>query len=74
LVNHHARDYIDPLVPFGFFDRLARILNYLPGDADQFAVFGQLLRLPLAGAHTLDLLHPAARAARAIGKALHALG
>jgi hypothetical protein len=38
VVDRQARGYIDPRGPFGFFDHLARILRYLPGDADEFAV------------------------------------
>ena len=61
-------------MPFGLFDHLARILHYLPGDPQQFAVLGFLLLLPLLGSHPLDLLHAAASAAGAIGKSLHPVG
>ena len=58
----------------GLFDHLARILHDLPGDPQQFAVFGFLLLLPLRGGHPLDLLHAAASAAGAIGKSLYPVG
>ena len=74
LVDHQARDHIDPTDAFGLFDRLARVLHYLPGDPQQFAVLGFLLLLPLLGSHPLELLHAAASAAGAIGKSLHPVG
>ena len=55
-------------------DHLTRVLHYLAGDPQQFAVLGYLLLLPLLGGHPLDLLHAAASAAGAIGKALHSVG
>jgi len=74
LVDHHARDHIDPLNAFGLFDHLACILHYLPGDPQQFAVLGFLLLLALLGGHPLELLHAALSAAGAIGKALYPVG
>jgi hypothetical protein len=63
-----------PPAPFRFFDHLARFLHHLPGDAVEFAVFGQLLLVPLAGAHAFEFLHPAARTTSAIGKTSYPLG
>ena len=65
---------IDPTDGFGLFDDLARIFHHLPGDAQQFAVLGFLLLLPLLGGHPFDLLHAAASATGAIGEALHSAG
>jgi hypothetical protein len=74
LVDHQARNCIDPTGSLRLFDHVARILHYLPGDPDEFAVLGLLLLVPLAGAHAFERLHAAARAASAIGKAFDPLG
>jgi len=74
LVNHHAAEHIDTLDLGGLFDDLARAFQHLPGDAEQFAVLGLLLRVPLRGRHPFEFLHAAARAARAMGEALHSAG
>jgi len=55
------------------FRPLARILHYLPVMRISCGIWA-VLHLSLTGAHAFDLLHPAARAARALGKAFHALG
>jgi hypothetical protein len=48
--------------------------DHLPADADELAVFGNQLGVPLLGAEALDFLHAAAGRAAMVGKARHAPG
>src|SRR5437879_2715838 len=48
--------------------------THLFGNADQLPIPGRLLLTALCGAHALDRLHAAARAASAVGKALYSVG
>ena len=73
-VYRRARNDINLADAFGGGDHLLAVLHHLLGDADDLAVLGSLLLLPLPGGHALDCLHAAAGAARAIGKALDSLG
>src|SRR5438876_551236 len=54
--------------------RLARNVHHLFDNADQLPIPGRLLLTALCGAHALDRLHAAARAASAVGKALYSVG
>jgi hypothetical protein len=53
---------------------LARLSDHLPADADELAVFGNQLVVPLLGAPALDLLHATAGGAAVVGKAANAPG
>ena len=74
LLDHRGSQGIDPLHPPRIPGDSARVLHHLFGDAQQLAVGGLLLGVPLLGRHAFDRLHAAARAAGAIRKAPHAPG
>ncbi len=53
----------------GPVNNCARVLHHLLGDANELAVSGYVLVLPLLGCHSLNLLHPTARAQRSLREA-----
>jgi hypothetical protein len=72
LLNHQSARHIDLLALGGLGHDLARVLEHLLGDAEQLAVLGLLLALPLRGGHPFQFLHAAPRAPGAVGETLHA--
>ncbi len=74
LVDRHAPEHVDAPDLGGLVDDLARAFQHLPGDAEECAILGHLLGVPLSGRHAFEFLHAAARATSAVGEALHAAG
>jgi hypothetical protein len=74
LIHHRLLHYIHPFDPAGLLDYLARVFQNQPGDVEQFAISGFLLRMPLLGGHPLEGLHAAASATGAVGETLHPAG
>lgn len=80
VVINLSADSLDPDIthqinaanPLRLMKHVPRVFYNLRGGPDELAVF--LCLLPLSRTHSVDLLHPAPRAARSLGETLHSSG